>query len=214
MKKSNTQIGGKGSIRINQKTKIKKLDKEYVKYKQNIDVINKKLLSLNKQYYIKFQSVLNSLVLESFKNLKREDINKSNGLRYSNINKQGIEYIYENFFYKINDFKILLKSDIYSYIKNNFKNSGKKIFYKLVEDIDNMLVQKEYNVDIESKKYNYEQFERALEYFDLNTNNKVHFKKIKEKYTEYLDNIEYNNQNTNMYFTIIKNQYNEYLKNY
>jgi hypothetical protein len=215
MNKYTSQIGGKGSMRIKSKKKKLNINKQSINYKTYIDTINKKLLSLNKQNYITFEIIFKNLVEECFRKIKRIDINKSNGLKYSDINKQGLEYIYEIFFYKVNDYKLLLKSDIYNYIEQNFKNSGKKIIFELVESIDSILVKKEYSIDIESNKYNCEEFKRGLEYFELDASDKIHFKKIKDKYTEYIKNSDIHDiNNTNMYFTLLKNQYNDYLKSY
>jgi len=210
------QVTKKGNMRIknSKKKNISTKTKQEINYKQYIDSINKKLLTLNKTNYSVFENVLTGIITQCFKDLKREYINKKYGLKYSDMNKLGLDYIYTYFFYKLDNVKLLLKSNIYEYIMKNFKNNGRKVLFDFIDSIDKLLVKKEYKIDLESSKYNFEEFSRALEYFDLEMSSKVHFKTIKEKYIEYLDVPDYNKDNTNMYFTLIKNQYNEYLKNY
>lgn len=204
---SSNQIGGKGSIRR------KGISRNLNKKKENncliIEEINKKILKLSLTNYEKFKNFIDELALDYINDLKREDINKSCGLKYSQINNEGVKFIYENFFYDIGD-KMLLKSNIVNFINNNFKDSGKKLFNKFIESIDNILIKKEYNVNLDSEKYNKEEFNRALDFFSMGQSKKIHFKEIREKYNEIISKEMYD-ENTNFYYTLLRNQYNDYV---
>jgi len=201
------QIGGKGSVRRKGISRNSIINKK--KENNYIIEINKKILKLSESNYVKFKDFIDELAEDYINDLKRDDINKSGGLKYSQINNEGKNFIYENFFYDIKN-KILLKSDIVNFINNNFKDSGKKLFYKFIESIDNILIKKEYNVNLDSEKYNKEEFNRALDFFNMDQSKKIHFKEIREKYNEIISKEKYD-ENTNFYYTLLRNQYNDYV---
>ena len=208
------QIGGKGTfrrkvIRRNSKKKVSSLELKTIEFVNNI---NKKILSLNPSNYIKFRNFMDELIKDYMDDLKRDDIDKSksSSLRYADINTEGIAFIYKNFFYPVNDTKILIKSNVYNFINKNFKVSGKNLFFKFLESVDNILVQKEYNINLDSEKYNKEEFNRALVFFGMDVSKKVHFREIREKYNEIICKPNYD-ENTNFYFRLLRNQYENYI---
>ena len=212
-----TRIGGKGTCRRKKKNTRRnhRINTEETKLKKYIDETNKKILALNEENYTKLRDFLDDLVKDYMNDLKRDDINKSSGVRYADINKYGSGFIYKNFFYPVNETKLLLKSDIYKFIDKTFKESGKKLFYKFVQSIDEIMVKKEYNINLESEKYIKEQFNKSLEYFKIDNDQKIHFRQIREKYREYVDQVGEDEEKKNLcniHFTILRSQYNEYLK--
>ena len=206
-----TQIGGKGTMRKKQHKKKLHIDKDEDKFKKYIDSINQKILSLNSKNYIEFRNVLETLLTQYFKDLKRVDINKSSGLRYADINIKGISFIYKELFYPVDETKILLKSNTYPFIIRSFKSNGKNLFFKLIDSIDNLLVKKEYKTNIHSIKYDEDEFNRALLHFGIDPIGKVHFKEIRQKYNEFTSKNQ-QIENSNLYFTLLQNQYSDYLK--
>ena len=211
-----TQIGGKGTMRRRKKNvKFKsKIDKKEKELKKIIEEINTKILRLDLHNYKILRDFLDGLILDYIKDLKRTDINKSSGLRYADINKQGSSFIYKNLFYPIDDEKILLKTDSYKFIINSFSNEGKNLFFKFVNSINSILVKKEYKIDLDSSKYNQKEFNLSLNYFSLDHTKKIHFKDIREKYKQYIENEERDKETTNIHFKLLRNQYDEYLKSY
>jgi len=214
------QIGGKGTLRrkgikrnYSLVGKKKKIDNLHNNINNSINEINKKILKLNNDNYIKFRDFIDELIIDYLKDLKREDINKSSGLKYSEINKLGSSFIYKNFFYPVDNIKILLKSDLYNFINNSFKESGKNLFLKFIQSIDNILIKKEYDINLDNEKYNKKEFDMGLNYFNLDTKKKIHFKDIRKKYIEFLD-IKNDYENTTIYYTLLRNQYSEYIKNF
>ena len=171
--------------------------------------INEKILKISDIDYIKFIDFIDELSTDYINDLKRIDINKSGGLRYSQINCLGKNFIYENFFIKLEN-KMVLKPDIINFINNNFKDSGKKLFNKFIESINNILIRKEYNINLDSEKYNKEEFNRALVFFGMDVSKKVHFREIREKYNEIICKPNYD-ENTNFYFRLLRNQYENYI---
>merc|ERR1712146_746869 len=115
-KTQSLQIGGKGTRRIAQRRrkaqthsgKNKTLEKNLA---NQISEINKKLIALDDNNYDKFQIFLDEILKDYLNDIKRAFVNKSNGLRYSDINKQGTAFLYKNLFYPINETKIILKSE-------------------------------------------------------------------------------------------------------
>ena len=105
---------------------------------------------------------------------------------------------------------MVLKPDIINFINNNFKDSGKKLFNKFIESINNILIRKEYNINLDSEKYNKEEFNRALVFFGMDVSKKVHFREIREKYNEIICKPNYD-ENTNFYFRLLRNQYENYI---
>lgn len=206
-----SQIGGKGTMRKKINKKRPSIDKDEEDFKKYIDSINKKILSLHHKHYIEFRDVVDGLIIQYFKDLKRGDINKSSGLRYADINTRGISFIYTEYFYPVDETKILLKSNIYGFIIRSFKPNGGQLFFKLIDSIDRLLVKKEYNTNIHSVKYDEDEFNRALLHFNIDPAGKVHFKQIREKYQECIDK-GHQVENTDLYFTLLQNQYSDYLK--
>lgn len=214
------QIGGKGTLRrkgIKKKSSLvekkKNIDSLYKNINNSITEINKKILKLNNDNYIKFRDFIDELITDYLKDLKRDDIDKSSGLKYSEINKLGCSFIYKNFFYPVDDTKILIKSDLYNFINSSFKESGKKLFLKFIQSIDNILIKKEYDINLDSEKYNKKEFDIGLNYFEFDTKKKIHFKDIRNKYIEFLNNKD-NYENTTIYYTLLRNQYSDYIKNF
>ena len=219
--KITSRIGGKGTQRRKKKYTRKKIsDKSKDILKNRINEINKKILSLNKENYLKLRDFIDGLINDYMNDLQRSDINNNYNFNYSNIKNYGSGFIYKNFFYPINDEKILLKTDIYSFLKQNFKKSGKELFQKFIDSIDQILVKKEYDINLENEKYDEELFNRALNFFGLNTDKKIHFKEIRLKYREYVDSTITDEQGNELhdkdichkYFGILSKQYNDYLK--
>ena len=215
--KKTKQIGGKGTSRIIIKRKRNKptINKNNYRFKQKIDSINKKILALDIHNYLKLREFLDGLITGFLKDIKRTDINKKNGLKYSTLNLEGNAFIYKNFFYPVNEQKILLKSDCFKFAEENFKINGKNTFINFLDGIDNILVKKEYNIDLNNEKYNQNEFKRALSYFKISDKNKIHFKDIREQYELkiHLENLtDKEKQKINTYYLILRNQYDEYLK--
>jgi len=214
------QIGGKGTLRrkgIKKNSSLlekkKNIDSLYKNINNSITEINKKILKLNNDNYIKFRDFIDELIIDYLKDLKRDDIDKSSGLKYSEINKLGCSFIYENFFYPVDDTKILIKSDLYDFINSSFKESGKYLFLKFIQSIDNILIKKEYDINLDSEKYNKKEFDIGLNYFEFDTKKKIHFKDIRNKYIEFLNNKD-DYENTTIYYTLLRNQYSDYIKNF
>lgn len=211
-----TQIGGKGTSRRTIKKKRKKplIKKDTYKFKNRIDSINKKILALDMGNYLKLREFLDGLIKGFLNDIKRNDINKKYGLKYSTLTNEGNAFIYKNFFYPVNEQKILLKSDCFQFVEKNFKNNGRNTFINFLESIDKILVKKEYNIDLNNEKYNPDEFKRALNYFKISNENKVHFKDIREQYDirKKNDESEEEKRKLNTYYLILRNQYDEYLK--
>lgn len=219
--KATSRIGGKGSQRRKKKNNKNKIsDKLKRKLKNKINDINKKILSLNKVNYLKLRDFIDGLINDYINDLHRSDVNNTDNFNYSSIKKYGPGFIYKNFFYPINDEKILLKTDIYTFLKQNFKKSGQVLFQKLINSIDQILIRKEYDINLENEKYDDEMFNRALNFFDLSTEKKIHFKDIRSKYRKFVDSNEtdelgndiYDKDRCHKYFSILSKQYNDYLK--
>lgn len=206
------QIGGKGSVRKVEKRRSKREEKKRIELKKKISSINKKILGLNEKRNKDFLEWLDKEIEIYLEDLKRIDINKSMGLRYSEINKEGKKYIYEQFF-NDTEKRRLLKSDIYEYINKNFKDRGKYLFENLINSIDNKLIIKEYELNLDNRKYIKEEFDRGLDFFELDKDMKIHFKEIREKYNIYLTNNIYEKEKINMYYILLRNQYDNYLLN-
>jgi hypothetical protein len=219
--KLTSRIGGKGSQRRKKKNIRKKIsDKHKEILKSKINDINKKILSLNKVNYLKLREFIDGLINDYINDLQRADVNNNDNFNYSNIKKYGSGFIYKNFFYPINDEKILLKTDIYLFLKQNFRKSGQDLFQKFIDSIDQILIKKEYDINLENEKYDEELFNRALNFFGLNTEKKIHFKDIRTKYREFVDSTVTDEQGNDLYdkdcchkyFSILSKQYNDYLK--
>lgn len=218
---SNRQIGGKGT----QRRKIKRSRKKITLEKQNslnkkINEINKKILQLDKDNYIKLREFLNELIDDYMNDLQRNDINNNNTFNYKSIKSYGSGFIYKNFFYPVSNERILLKTDIYSFLNTNFKKNGKELFMKFIDSIDKILVKKEYDILLENEKYDEDRFIEALNFFEIDHTNKVHFREIRKKYREIMDsnlqdkegNEVFNKNKANKYFGILSKQYDDYLK--
>lgn len=219
--KATSRIGGKGSQRRKKKFVRKKItDKQKDILKKKINDINKKILSLNNNNYKKLRDFIDGLINDYITDLQRSDVNNNDQFSYSSIKKYGAGFIYKYFFYPINNEKILIKTDIYPFLKKNFKKSGQDLFQKLIDSIDQILVKKEYDINLENEKYDEELFNRALNFFNIQSDKKVHFKDIRSKYREYIDsNIKddlgndlYDKDRCSKYFSILSKQYNDYLK--
>ena len=216
-----SRIGGKGSQRRKKKNIRKKInDKKSDQLKASINSVNKKILSLNNQNYLKLRDFIDGLINDYINDLQRSDVHNTDHFSYSNIQKYGPGFIYKNFFYPINNEKILLKTDIYPFLQKNFKKSGQELFLKLIDSIDQILIKKEYDINLENEKYDEELFNRALNFFNIKSDEKVHFKDIRTKYREYVDsdvkdeqgNDFYDKDRCHKYFGILSKQYNDYLK--
>ena len=214
LKKKTEQLGGKGTFR----RKIKRIKGKTIDPKKNlkdyidnlVKQLNIKILNLNNNQYSKFRDFVDEMLEDYLVDLKRDYIDKSNGLKYSDINIEGKAFFYKNIFYPVDETKILVKSDVYNYINNNFKEQGKNLMFTLLDSIDKILVKKEYNVDLESDIYKEDEFNRALEYFDIDKDDKVHFKQIREKYKDFIEQ-DASKENTEMYYKLLRNQYENYL---
>jgi len=214
-----SQIGGKGSVRIKQRRKKpnskKKLNEVQKGLKIQIEDINKKLLKLDDENYSKFQLFLDEILKEYHNDLKRIHINKSNGLKYSEINKMGSPFFYKNLLYPLNETKILIKTDCHEFIIKNFKAAGINLFIKFLDTISGIIKKREYDIHPESEIYNEEAFTKALNYFKISREEKVHFKDIREQYEIKISNNELSQEDkdiANAYYILLRNQYREYLK--
>ena len=214
-----TQIGGTGSMRrrVKKRSKMNKIDNDERNLKKKIDKINQKILKLNIMNYNKLRDFIDELIKDYMKDLKREDIDKKNGLKYRDINEMGSAFIYKNFFYAVDEIKMLFRSDIYKFMANNFKISGKRLFLNFINSIDKILVNKEYSVNLDDEKYDPMIFTKALNFFKISDENKVHFKDIREQYEIQINRTDINQEekdNINKYYLILRNQYKEYLKSF
>ena len=91
----------------------------------------------------------------------------------------------------------------------------KSLFIKFLDTIGSIIKKKEYQIEPESEKYDFEKFNRALEYFKISNEQKVHFKDIREQYEIKIENKELSDEEkdiTNAYYILLRNQYDEYLK--
>ena len=183
--------------------------------KDQIEDINKKLLKLDDENYSKFQLFLDEILKEYHNDLKRAHVNKSNGLKYSEINKLGTSFFYQNILYPLNETKILIKTDSHEFIIKNFKPAGINLFIKFLDTVSGIIKKKEYDIKAESEIYDPEGFQKALNYFKISDEQKVHFKDIREQYELKISDENLSSEDkdiANAYYILLRNQYRDYLK--
>ena len=218
LSKGASQIGGKGSMRIKnrkRKSNNSRLNDLQRGLKDQIEDINKKLLKLDDENYSKFQLFLDEILKEYHNDLKRAHVNKSNGLKYSEINKLGTSFFYQNILYPLNETKILIKTDSHEFIIKNFKPAGINLFIKFLDTVSGIIKKKEYDIKAESEIYDPEGFQKALNYFKISDEQKVHFKDIREQYELKISDENLSSEDkdiANAYYILLRNQYRDYLK--
>ena len=193
-------------------------------YIDAVDKLNKKLLGMKDNDYLKFRDFSTKLVQKLGDELKRAYF-KNRG-EFKTFKGDGedashkLKYLFNKLFKPVDQVKIIMSDDNTDFIKKTFTPSGINLLTQMVYGLDKSLVEKKYDQVDPEKTYVKEQFKANCSLLDIrDTSSKVSFSLIKSQYDvkkkEYSDseNIEKSLEITNAFISL-RNQYDNYLKSF
>ena len=195
--------------RKNHRTSVSPAEKNYIKL---VETINNKLKNLNSVEYIKFRDYNTLLLKELGDQFKRKHFKDRS--QFSILKENRVSFFYKQFFIPVDNIKILLKKDNYSYIVKTFVQEGIELVDKLFKTVDATLSDRKYDPIDEKSLYNKETFNSALEVLEINSEKKLRFSEIKKVFDEKKEYAGGNMDLKDKYnkaFILIREQYADYL---
>jgi hypothetical protein len=193
-------------------------------YIDAVDKLNKKLLDMKDNDYLKFRDFSTKLVQKLGDELKRAYFkDRSEFKRFKGDGEdasQKLKYLFNTLFKPVDQLKILMRDDNTIFIKKTFTPSGINILTQMVYGLDKSLVEKKYDQVDPEKIYVKEQFKANCTLLGIHDNtSKVSFSLIKSQYDitkkeyEAVENIEKSLEVSNAFISL-RNQYDNYLKSF